>query len=315
MKKLFVLGVLAASVLASTLSAQVILTPTTLSAAAASGAKTIVVASATPNAATADNFAVGTVVVIDNSLGYVSSVSGTTIGVNWASSSGTQVRAHASGALVWSGATNHLFAKPNDPSGSCTRTNESVLPYVNALTGNISDCLGGRWVKGAITQWPPFRVFTLNTGGTAYTSINTAGTTLGATTMYCSELDVPANKLLTGLAVLNGTTVGTDKHLVALYDSGGNLLANSAVAGATSANASVFQQFAFTSPYMAVGPAQYFACMQTNGTTDTVRMAVTGGSADNILTKGVTGQTFGTLAAFTVPTTFTTAVGPYAYGY
>jgi hypothetical protein len=190
------------------------------------------------------------------------------------------------------------------------------LPFVNAQTGNISDCLGGKWVKGPLAPLTQFRVFNPNTGGTAYTSINTSGTTLAATTMYCTELDLPTNKLLTGLAVLNGTSAdGTDKHLVALYDAGGNLLANSALAGAATSGASVFQQFAFTSPFFAVGPASYFACMQTNGTTNTVRMAVTGGSADNILTKGVTGQTFGTLAAFTAPTTFTTAVGPYVYAY
>jgi hypothetical protein len=44
-------------------------------------------------------------------------------------------------------------------------------------------------------------------------------------------------------------------------------------------------------------------------------MAVTGSSADNTLTKGQTGATFGTIPALTVPTTFTTAVGPYVYLY
>jgi hypothetical protein len=43
-------------------------------------------------------------------------------------------------------------------------------------------------------------------------------------------------------------------------------------------------------------------------------MAVTGVN-DNILTKGQTGATFGTLPALTVPTAFTTAVGPYVYLY
>jgi hypothetical protein len=133
--------------------------------------------------------------------------------------------------------------------------------------------------------------------------------------MYCSEIDLPANKLVTGLGVLNGTTVGTDNHLVALYDATGNLIANSAVAGVVAASASTYQTIAFTTSYYLVGPAQYFGCLQTNGTTATVRMIVTG-TQDTFLTKGVTSITFGTIpATITVPTTFTTAVGPYLEWY
>jgi len=111
--------------------------------------------------------------------------------------------------------------------------------------------------------------------------------------------------------VLNGTTVGTDKHLLILYDGTGNLIANSATAGATTSGASTYQTYAFTTPYYVVGPAKYYACLQSNGTTDSLRM-LTAGTQDNITTKAVTGQTFGTIAAtFTVPTTFTTVVGPY----
>src|SRR5207244_4421622 len=125
----------------------------------------------------------------------------------------------------------------------------------------------------------------------------------------------PYNKQLTGIALLNGTTAaGTDKHYVVLYDQGGTALANSAVAGASTSGASTYQTFAFTTKFYAVGPAQYFACFQTNGTTDTVRMVVTG-TQDTLLTKGQTGATFGTVPALTVPTTFTTAVGPYVYLY
>jgi hypothetical protein len=44
-----------------------------------------------------------------------------------------------------------------------------------------------------------------------------------------------------------------------------------------------------------VGPAQYFACFQTNGTTDTARMLVTS-VTDFTLTKGQTSGTFGAVA-------------------
>jgi hypothetical protein len=116
--------------------------------------------------------------------------------------------------------------------------------------------------------------------------------------------------LLTGAAVLNGTTVGTNKHFIILYDSSGNVLANSTVAGTTTAGASVYQKLNFVSKYLAVGPNRYFVCDGLNGTTDTIRHAITAVN-DNIIGGAVTGQVFGTAAAVTLPTTFTTAKAPY----
>ena len=82
---------------------------------------------------------------------------------------------------------------------------------------------------------------------------------------------------------------------------------------AVNSTASTYVKFAFTSQYLTVGPGQYFACTQSNGTSDTIRMLVTG-TQDTYLTTSKTG-TFGTIPAITVPTTFTSAVGPYAYLY
>jgi hypothetical protein len=106
---------------------------------------------------------------------------------------------------------------------------------------------------------------------------------------------------------------GSDTHLVALLDNAGNVLATSALAGATNSTASTYVRFAFTSQYLVVGPAQYFACTQSNGTSDTIRMIVTG-TQDTYLTTSKTG-TFGTIPTITVPTSFTSAVGPYALLY
>lgn len=329
MKKFITLGVFAAFALASTLGAQVILTPTTLSSASTTAARVIVVASATPNASSADNFAIGTGVIIENSYGVVTSVSGTTIGVNWANSGGSTNVAHISGTQVWSARANFLGTKVNLPTGTCVRNQLQVLPFVNVNNalgngqGTVSDCLGGKWVSGPNVGWPPNKILTIETGGTAYTSINTNGTAVGATTLYCSELNIKQSKLLTGLAVLNGTTVTGNARYVILYDAAGNALVNSALAGQASVTASVYETYAFVNTaatpvagkYYAVGPAQYFACLQDNAVgSTTVRMAVTG-VGDTILTKGQTGATFGTVPALTVPTTFTTAVGPAMYAY
>jgi hypothetical protein len=317
--------------------AQTILTMTTLSAAlnapsdvpsAGSGLTScFLVASATgitgpslsnPTVPAANS--TGTTLYVDREAISVTSVSSTTVcGVRGADS--TAARAHASGALVfvipdyldtYSGTP--YGTPPAVPSGSCTRSKELVLPRIQFISGLISDCVGGQWTTGDslnTTRNSGTVLYAPNPGGTIYTSLNSTGTTLAATTMYCTEVQLPYAKYVTGLEVLNGTTVGTDNHLVALYDATGNLIANSAVAGVLAATASEYQKIAFTTPYYLVGPGQYFGCMQTNGTTATVRMLVTQ-VQDNYLTKGVTGQTFGTIpATITVPTTFTTAVGPY----
>ena len=101
--------------------------------------------------------------------------------------------------------------------------------------------------------------------------------------------------------------------LVALYGSNGTLIANSAVAGTLSANASTFQNRAFvntagTATPVTLPPGRYFIGVQCNGTTATSHKLVTANGV-NVLTTSSTG-TFGTVpSSITVPTTFTTAVG------
>lgn len=309
--------ILSALLLSSFGYAQTILTHTTLSAAVTSTAATTI-----PLTSATGVVAGSTVLFIADGNGeavFVNSVNGTNIGVTRGYQSLGKARTHASGALVFvapAGAQGVDIVNYVAPSGSCTRTSVAYLPVISTgLDGSgtvISDCVGGVWVGGIMTAQgnTPFRIPAPNSGGTAYTSL-AAGTTLAATTMYCTEIDLPFNKLLTGLGVLNGATATTDNHLVVLYDATGNLVANSAVAGVLTAGASTYQNIAFTTSYYAVGPAQYFGCLQTNGTTGLVHTIQTG-TQDTYLTKGVTGQTFGTIpATITVPTTFTTAVGPY----
>lgn len=296
-------------------SAQTILTTTTLSAAVtATNGVPIAVTSAT--GITAGN----TLIFVDTEAMFVNAVSGTTLSVTRGYFGGRS-ETHISGALVWIGPPQAFgWALPGGyPAGSCTRTalgvNNNYLPYINTDTGVISDCIGGVWVTGGNSTGSFgtfFRVSLPACGAVVYTACGTNTVVAAATSMYCTELDVPASKYATGLGILNGATVGTDKHILILYDGTGNLIANSATAGATTSGASTYQTYAFTTPYYVVGPAKYYGCLQSNGTpTDSVQMIVTG-KQDNTTTKAVTGQTFGTIAtSFTVPTTFTTAVGPY----
>jgi hypothetical protein len=263
---------------------------------------------------------VQTYLYVDRELMQVKNVSGTTVTVIRGIGS-TSAASHLSGAVVfivpvsaqiiWSGST--YGQAPAVPQGSCTRTSELYLPRIQFESGLISDCLNSQWITGDALQTTRVHskvLYEPQPGAVLYTSLNTNGTTLVAGTFYCTEIQLGYSKLATGIAVLNGTTIGTDNHLVALYDSGMNLLANSAVAGVLAATASNYQQISFTTPYYMVGPGQYFGCVQSNGTTATVRMLITQ-VQDQYLTTSKTGV-FGTIpATITAPTTFTTAVGPY----
>lgn len=297
--------------------AQTILTNTTLSSAVTdTSSRIFTVASATGiTAPSPTNNQLATFLFVDNEEVSVSAVNGTQITVA-RGISGTASRTHASASTVFI-IPAYLATRSvaPAPAGSCTRGNEIVLPRITPTPNQaiISDCLGGQWVNGDGTTFPqPNGLRLPDPGGTALTSLETAGTAVGAaTSIYCTEVDLPSSQMITGIGVLNGTTVGTDNHWALLYDASGNLLGNSAAVGALSATASVYQKFALTAKYYAPGPAKYFACLGSNGTTATVRHAITSVN-DNILAGAVTGQVFGTAAAtITVPATFTTATGPY----
>lgn len=145
-------------------------------------------------------------------------------------------------------------------------------------------------------------------GFTAYASFGTS-TTPVAGTIYYADVFVPRNMTITGVSVLNGGTVGTNKWIVGLHaTAGGATVANSNLAGVTSSGANAFQDVPFTGTYAAVGPARYWIAFQTDGTTDRFRTVAASTFVD-VLTKSAAGA-FGTLASLTVPTTFTADVGP-----
>lgn len=323
----------------STLHAQTLLTTTTLSAAAGntvSSALTtgnlgvIAVASATgisapmANTTNVANFATSnaqTYLFVDGELMQVEGVSGTSITVIRGVGP-TAASSHASGALVFvipaayaGGANSRAGAIPK---GSCTRTNELFLPRIEFASGTISDCQAGQWVNGdsaQTTRGTFYRLEAPTIGAVSNAAAIGTNSTAVAAELYCTEVRLPYSRLLTGYAPHIGTTGGTDNWIVALYDSGGNLLANSAVVGALVGSGNAWQATAFTSPYYAVGPAQYFACLMSNGTTATID-TVTTGKDDNILTfKSAAAGTFGTLPNFTAPTAFHSVWGAYGYVY
>lgn len=314
--------------LTTTLSAAV---PNTVSSALTTGNQSVItVASATgisaptPNTGNIAGLATSnaqTFLYIDGELMQVTGVSGTNITVVRGVGP-TSASSHASSALVFvipsgynGGGNGRATAIPK---GSCTRTSEIYLPHIDFTSGVISDCLGGQWVNGdsaQTTRGTFYRLEAPTIGAVSNAAAIGTSTATVAAELYCTEIRLPYSRLLTGLAPHIGATGGTDKWIVALYDSSGTLIANSAVAGATVGTANTWQATAFTATYYAVGPAQYFGCFMSNGTTATADL-VTAGKDDNILTfKSASAGTFGTLPNFTAPTSFTTVNGAYMYAY
>lgn len=160
------------------------------------------------------------------------------------------------------------------------------------------------------------------TGRKKYSTAPIGVTAYGATgadvvhvngSLYEAEIFIPRNMILTGIGLLNGTLVGTNSLIVALYNNIGILVANSALAGVASAGANSFQQIPFTAAYTAFGPGSYYIAIQSNGGVDTIRCiaANTFIDCDCQIDAGV----FGTLPNISPPASFAANTGPFAYVY
>lgn len=184
-------------------------------------------------------------------------------------------------------------------TGTLAITSTTTLTGAATLTGGIVATVD--------------RVSTIPIGAVAYGSLGN-NTTPVAGTVYYTSLWLPANKTITGIAMLNGTAVGTDKIIVALYSSDGQtLLANSALAGTTCSGTDAFQEVAFTGTYAAKGPGRYWVAVQVNGTTCRLRNIA---ASTYLNFTGSAAGSFGTLpATITPPTTTAANVGPIAYAY
>ena len=149
----------------------------------------------------------------------------------------------------------------------------------------------------------------------ALTAIDTNGRAGVANTMWFSDVFVPYPAVLLGIGVLNGTTVGTTKAIVTLYNSAGTLVANSSVTtgGAVTSGASAFQQRAFVSAYTAK-PGQYWIGVMPDSTTDTWRTIQAATWVDTN-TGTVAGVAATATPTITPTTTFTASLGILSYVY
>ncbi|KKM63481.1 hypothetical protein LCGC14_1511060, partial [marine sediment metagenome] len=116
--------------------AQATLTSTTLSAAVTdTSGRTLTVASAT-------DFAVDSLLYVNHEAMVITAVSGTVISVT-RGAAGTKASTHQSATTVYVGV--QYYFSSTDRSGSCTSTNEVVLPVINVSNGNLYTCSDSQW--------------------------------------------------------------------------------------------------------------------------------------------------------------------------
>jgi hypothetical protein len=148
----------------------------------------------------------------------------------------------------------------------------------------------------------------LHTGNNpAAASTDGTNATPSTTETYVSEIFVPANCVITGIALFNGSDV-TGNVTVGLADALGNPIAAAKSASTAGSGTDAYQLVPFATAYNATGPATYFIQVQYSSATARYNTHTLG-------THGVTkqtGQTYGTFTAFTPPTTFTTGLGNIA---
>ncbi len=223
---------------------------------------------------------------------------------------------HRNSAFVWVVAPNHVY--DNFLRGQCNPQAVDFPRFVIAAPGNgssnevryesctqdqISNSTSvGVWKEQTAIgeSIPLIQVCTVPVGNVAYASLGTATTTVAGSS-YVTDVFVPFTQSFTGVKML-ALTAGTDKWIGAVWDSTGNLLANSAVAGISTASSGTFQTLAFTASYVLTGPARYFIGIQSNGTSDTTSRITANTFPDHIQQVGA-GVTFGTLLNITPPTT------------
>lgn len=132
---------LAAAVLMLALpaSAQTVMTNTTLAANLSDTATTMVVSSAS-------SFTVGRYVWIDNEVLQITSITGTTIGIQ-RGQLGTAAQAHDNTEVVLTGVNNHFQQRDPSFGADCTRGSgdASYSPFINVLSGIAWNCQGSVW--------------------------------------------------------------------------------------------------------------------------------------------------------------------------
>lgn len=151
-------------------------------------------------------------------------------------------------------------------------------------------------------------------------TLSSLGTSAVATAnaTYVAPVFIRHPMLITGAAVLNGATVGTDRVIYGLYAAAGGaplITTTTASNGTITANANTFQEIAFTSTYQVTKPGLFWIGWQANGTTTTRRSVAAATWIDLWSLAAGTAGSAGTMATITAPTSFTADTAPISYVY
>lgn len=152
----------------------------------------------------------------------------------------------------------------------------------------------------------------VHTGAMA-AQISTEGTDLAivVTELYVAEVFIPCNMTVTGLAAFWGSATNGNATVM-LFNSAGTRVAISASTDVSAyTNDSYGSRIAFTATYAAVGPATYYVGVICDDNTNKLNTHILG----NFGAGKITGLVYATqsgYASITVPTTFTTGLGPIA---
>ena len=126
-------------------------------------------------------------------------------------------------------------------------------------------------------------------------------------TWYYSEGYNPAERTVTTIACLNGTNVGTDVVIYAIWDADGVPLGWTSLLGETSAVADVFQDIDLVEPIQ-LPAGRYYVGFQVDGTTAAHQTMAAGHTLDAASVAGTFGDPVPTL---TIAGTFTAGKGPF----
>lgn len=298
--------------------AQAVMPHTTLNTAIADSATKVI----NLGAVTANSYTIvaGSALIIDQEAFLVNSVTGTgtsTVANVTRGFNRTYAGPHASGNIVLFGPPNYFYTR-NPGAGACTAALQLVLPFVTVNQDSkrveLWNCPNGTWVQETATDsvnMGPTRFCTEAISGFTLlgTFIDTNAYTFGTNTtpvsgtMYYSTIDIPQTMRITGLSMLNGTVAATDKLIFTLHRADGTVLVSTDTSGTTASGVGDFQDIAFSTPFLATGPARYWISLQVNGTTTRFRTVPVQGGAGTAAFTGKLGSsfqgTFGTITALT----------------
>jgi hypothetical protein len=206
------------------------------------------------------------------------------------------------------------YLQPGQDIGNQSETNVTIAQNVNGKL-NVP---GGR-----------LKVSNVPIGSVAYSSFGTS--TTNVIQLWTTDILVPYNRVVSNIAFLQGSGSVTDNWIGVIYDSFGNIVASTALAGQAQSGASTFQVQAIGLVYTfnpatntwssatatsvsLYGPQQYYVGIQIDNTSANAINLVATNTFLDVCCGAITAGTFGTIPNTITPiTTFTALKGPIAY--